>query len=97
MSFFKFKIKEYFLLQGEQIGITGDMYPDDFPIVTKKFHLKLVSKNRTLHIFENIGEEIPSRNELSIRTRAFRTSDNIKKILDSEFIDDLYIVGSTDE
>lgn len=93
MSEFKFKVKEYFILSGGQIGIAGDMIPDNFPTVTNNFILKLVSKNKVLHVFESIGEEMFCRRSLSVKTRAFRTADNIRNILDSENISDLYIIG----
>lgn len=93
MSEFKFKVKEYFILSDGQIGIAGDMNPDNFPTVTNNFILKLFSKNKVLHVFEVTGEEMFYRSSLSIKTRSFLTADNIRDILDSENVSDLYIIG----
>ena len=93
---FRFKIKEYFFLQNGQIGITGDMDPIDFPIVTiKKFKLYLISNAKILHTFTNIGEEIPSTTLRGPIIRAFRTTDDISLILKREDLNNLYIIGES--
>lgn len=97
MIFFKFKIKEYFSLFDNYIGMIGDMMPPDFPIVTQKYFLKLVINNKTVHIFKSFGEEIPARIDPNIRIRAFRTSDDIKELLQSGLKEGVYIVGSLDK
>jgi hypothetical protein len=94
---FKFIINEYFALSGNQIGIIGEMQPDDFPIVSSKHKLKLMQKDKVLHNFKKIGEEIPVRDNKEKRIRAFRTSDDVKNILSSNDLKNLYIIGENDE
>lgn len=93
MKKFKFIISEYFLLSGNHIGIVGGMQPDNFPIVSSKFKLKLMHEDKVLHFFEKIGEEIPVGNNKEKRIRAFRTSDDIKHTLSCNELKNLYIIG----
>jgi hypothetical protein len=93
MKKFKFIINEYFVLFGNQIGIVGEMQPDDFPIVSSKYKLKLMQEDKVLHYFKKIGEEIPVGGSKEKRMRAFRTSDDVKHILSSNELKNLYIIG----
>lgn len=93
MKKFKFIVNEYFVLSGNQIGIIGEMQPDNFPIVSSKYKLKLMREDEVLHYFKKIGEEIPVGGNKEKRMRAFRTSDDIKNILSGNELNNLYIVG----
>lgn len=44
MNEFKFKVKEYFILSGGQIGIAGDMTPDNFHDVSNKITILMLSQ-----------------------------------------------------
>lgn len=92
MSKFKFIITDHFILQGNQIGLIGEMFPEDITVVAaKNYTMQLFSSDKLVHIFQNIGIEVPVKSNNSVRCVAFRTSDDIKDILETK--DSLYILG----
>jgi hypothetical protein len=94
MKTFEFDVIEYFKLQNDQFGLVGTMKPDTFPIITKDYKVKLVTKTGRKYIFKDIGEEIFVRSEFCKNNkRAFRTTDNIEEYLKDLVNDPVKIVG----
>ena len=94
MKIFEFEILEYFKLQNSQFGLVGIMKPEDFPIVTQDYNMRLITKSGKERVFRDIGEEIivrsdPGRNN----KRAFRTTDDIEQYLKDLVNDPVKVVG----
>jgi hypothetical protein len=95
MSKFRFQINDIFFLQGNRIGIAGEVLPEDFPhVYSQDYKMKLMQGDKVLHNFESIGEDrfrrLPGANRA---IRGFSTSDDIKELLTNNDLKTLYILG----
>lgn len=56
---FEFKVSHSFKIrEGKFFALVGIMEPDTTPIVTRKYHTKLITKSGKEHVFTVLGEEI---------------------------------------